>query len=67
LLAQYFKLLAALPDAARRERKLFNAFMKRPLLASTPPTVWMSNISRHISRDRALQKSISTWTEASKV
>jgi len=66
LLAQYFKLATAL-DAARRERKLFNAFMKRPVLASTPPKDWISNISRHMSRDRDLQKSISTWTEASNV
>jgi len=36
LLAQYFKLATAL-EAARRERKLFNAFMKRPVLASAPP------------------------------
>jgi len=66
LLAQYFKLATAL-DAARRERKLFNAFINRPVLASTPPKDWMSNISRHMSRDRDLQKSISTWTEASNV
>jgi hypothetical protein len=68
LLAQNFKLATALSfDGDRRERKLCSAFMKRPVLASTPPNDWISNISRHMSRDRDLQKSNSTWTDASKV
>jgi hypothetical protein len=66
LLAQTFKLAAALlAAAARRERRLFKALTILP--EAPPPTDWMSNISRQMSRERALQKSISTWTEASKV
>lgn len=59
-LAQNFRLATASLDAARRERKLWSAFMKRPVLASAPPNDWMSNISRHMSRERDLQKSNST-------
>jgi hypothetical protein len=68
LLAQNLKLATALSLVAeRRERNSCNAFMKRPVFESEPPNDWMSNISRHMSRDRDLQKSSSTWTDASKV